>query len=150
MSEACIFCKIASKQEKSFIIWESATHMAFLSIFPNTPGVTVVIPKKHYDGYVFDLDDTALADLMLASKTVAKLIDAKLPHTLRTALVFEGYEINHVHAKLYPMHGAKQGSWHPVKSHVDKYFDNYEGYISSHNGPLANEEQLLAVQRFFK
>jgi hypothetical protein len=36
-----------------------------------------------------------------------KLLDKKLG-TMRTALVIEGMEINHVHIKLYPLHGLNE------------------------------------------
>lgn len=144
----CVFCKIVQKQEPAYIIWESDTHMAFLSIFPNTPGVTVVIPKKHFDSYVFDLSDHDLTKLILATKQVAQLLDKKLENVSRTAVVFEGFGINHVHAKLFPMHGtALLKEWKPIKSSVRTYFDVYEGYISSHDGARASPETLKRMQK---
>ncbi len=144
----CLFCKIAQKKEKTYIIWESDTHLAFLSIFPNTPGVTVVIPKKHYDSYAFDLSDEVLTDLILTTKKVAKILDKKLETVSRTAMVFEGFGINHVHAKLYPMHGTKDlKEWKPIKSSVRKYFGSYEGYISSHDGERATDVNLEAIRK---
>jgi diadenosine tetraphosphate (Ap4A) HIT family hydrolase len=50
---------------------EDEHHLAFLSIFPNTDGFTVVIPKKHYPSYAFDMPPQALADLVLATQKVA-------------------------------------------------------------------------------
>jgi diadenosine tetraphosphate (Ap4A) HIT family hydrolase len=44
----CIFCSIVRKTSPAHILWEDDNHMAFLSIFPNTPGFSVVIPKRHY------------------------------------------------------------------------------------------------------
>ena len=51
----CIFCKIVNGEVPCHKVWEDEKHLAFLTIFPNTEGVTVVIPKKHYPSYVFDL-----------------------------------------------------------------------------------------------
>ncbi|MFK7461771.1 HIT family protein, partial [Pseudomonas sp. Env-10] len=34
----CIFCSIARRTAPCHLLWEDQTHMAFLSIFPNTPG----------------------------------------------------------------------------------------------------------------
>ena len=124
----CIFCKIIKKESPSHTIWEDDKHIAFLSIFPNTEGVTVVIPKQHYASYVFDLPDQVLTDLMLATKQVAKILDSKLEDVGKTALVFEGFGVDHIHAKLFPMHGtANMTVWKPIESSVDKYFDKYEG-----------------------
>lgn len=145
----CIFCKIARKElEMSHIIWEDEKHIAFLSIFPNTEGVTVVIPKKHYPSYVFDLPDDVLWDLVFATKKVAKLLDMKLEDVGRTALVFEGFGVDHIHAKLYPMHGtANMGQWKPLNSDIDKYFHRYEGYISSHDYKGVSESELLQTMK---
>ena len=127
-------------------VWEDEQHLAFLTIFPNTEGVTVVIPKVHYPSYVFDLPNEVLGSLMIATKTVAKGIDRALADVGRTALVFEGFGVDHVHAKLYPMHGtADMEHWKPIESKVDKYFTAYEGYISSHDYDRADESDLEAT-----
>lgn len=142
----CIFCSIVEGTSPAHVVWESEKHLAFLSIFPNTEGVTVVIPKKHYPSYVFDLDDQNYNDLLCATKTVAKGIDAALADVGRTALVFEGFGVDHVHAKLFPMHGtADMSTWKPIESRVEKYFNQYEGYISSHDYSRADDVQLAQV-----
>lgn len=138
----CIFCQIAQK-EAGHIVWQDEKFIAFLSIFPNTEWVTVVIPKAHYSSYVFDLPDDVLSEFLIAVKKVAKMLDLKLEDVGRTALVFEGFWVDHVHAKLYPMHGtANIETWRPLKSNVDKYFPTYEGYISSHDYKRADEKNL--------
>jgi histidine triad (HIT) family protein len=76
--ENCIFCKIVKGELPSHKIWEDEEHLAFLTIFPNTEGFSVVIPKKHYGSYAFDTPDDVLAKLVLAAKKVGKLIDSKL------------------------------------------------------------------------
>src|ERR1700693_4510408 len=95
----CIFCKIANGTEKSYTFWEDDKHIAFLSIFPNTQGTTVVIPKQHYPSYAFDLPDQVLSELVIAAKKVAKHIDRSFHDVGRTAMVLEGFGIDHVHAK---------------------------------------------------
>lgn len=142
----CIFCKIVKKESPAHIIWEDDQHLAFLSIFPNTEGTTVVIPKNHHSSYAFDLPDEVLSDLILATKKVAKLLDSKLEDVVRTAMVFEGYGIDHIHAKLFPMHGtANMKEWKPIESKVDKYFNQYEGYISSHDYRREEDEKLAKL-----
>lgn len=141
----CIFCEIVSGAEPCHKVWESPTHLAFLSIFPNTTGVTVVIPKIHFKSYVFELPEQEMLNLMLATKEVALLLDRKLD-TPRTAMVFEGFGVDHVHAKLFPMHGApNRNEWVEVKSPKDKkneYFQYYPGYISTHDGKRAKDQEL--------
>ncbi len=142
----CIFCKIVSGEAPAHKIWEDEKHLAFLSIFPNTKGVSVVIPKAHYPSYAFDLPDDALDELILATKSVAKRLDKALSDVGRTAMVFEGFGVDHVHAKLFPMHGtADMSKWRPIESKVQKYFNQYEGYISSHDYDRADDAALAAL-----
>ena len=140
--ENCIFCRIVSGEAPSHKIWEDEKHLAFLSIFPNTKGFAVVITKVHHPSYAFDLPEEVLKDLVVAAKKVGKLLDAKLEDVGRTGMVFEGFGVDHVHAKLFPMHGTKSEVWKQRKSSVDKYFEYYEGYISSHDYKRANDTEL--------
>lgn len=144
----CIFCKIAKGESPAHKIWEDEKHLAFLSIFPNTKGTTVVIPKKHYTSYVFDLPDEVLSELIIATKKVAKLLDLKLEDVGRTAMVFEGFGVDHIHTKLFPMHGTKDmKEWKAIESTVDKFFDKYEGYISSHDYKRAEDSKLADLAK---
>lgn len=146
----CIFCQIVAGESPSYTVWEDDKHIAFLSIFPNTEGVTVVIPKKHHGSYLFDLEDEVITDLILASKQVGKLLDSKLEDVGRTGMIFEGFGVNHIHAKLFPMHGTKQDNWTAINSTVDKYFTHYEGYLSSHDYKRADDDELGATAKRIK
>lgn len=144
---SCIFCDIVKGDKQAYKVWESEDHLAFLSIFPNTEGLTVVIPKQHYSSYAFDLPEQALADLVLAAKQVGKLIDSKFDDVGRCAMVFEGFGVDHVHAKLFPMHGtANMTEWKPIEQGRPEYYEKYPGYISTHNYDMANDKALKATQ----
>ncbi|KKQ04412.1 MAG: Histidine triad domain protein [Candidatus Moranbacteria bacterium GW2011_GWE2_36_40] len=138
----CIFCKIVRGEVPCHKVWENEDFLAFLSIFPNTEGVTVVIPKNHYSSYVFDLPEDVRRKLIEASKEVANLLDEKLEDVGRTALVFEGFGVDHVHAKLFPMHGTKMKQWQPLHSEIETYFEKYPGYISTHDAKREDDEVL--------
>lgn len=143
----CVFCKIVRGKEPCHKIWEDKEHLAFLSIYPNTKGFSVVITKKHYSSYAFNLPDDVLKKLTIASKKVAKLLDQKLEDVGRTGMIFEGFGVNHAHAKLFPMHGTKMRKWKQIASSVDKYFTIYEGYISSHNYKRADDKNLSELAK---
>lgn len=148
---SCIFCDIVQGKAPSFTVWESATHLAFLSIFPNTKGVTVVIPRQHFDSYAFHLPAKELCALTAAAGEVAVLLDKKLAGVGRTALVYEGFGVNHVHAKLFPLHGTGgDAAWRPVRSSVKKYFEIYEGYVSSNDGDRADDRDLAALAEYIR
>ena len=110
----------------------------------------MVIPKKHYPSYAFDVPEKALQGLIIASKKVAKLLDVKLDDVGRTGLIFEGFGVDHLHAKLFPMHGTKMPEWKPLKSNIEKYFEKYEGYISSHDYKRADDSELYELAKKIK
>ncbi len=141
--EDCIFCKIVKGEIPCHKIWEDEKHIAFLSIFPNTQGFTVLVTKEHYSSYAFDLPDEVLTNLTIAAKKVAKILDRKFDDVRRTALVYEGFGVDHVHAKLIPMHGTKpQNSWKPIESEIKTYFEKYPGYISTNDSLRADDAKL--------
>jgi histidine triad (HIT) family protein len=144
---SCIFCEIAQGAAPAHVIWEDEKHLAFLSIFPNTEGFSVVIPKKHFPSYAFDCPDENLNELIIATKKVARLLDAKLEDVGRTGMIFEGFGVDHLHAKLFPMHGTKMVGWKPLHSSNPTYFEKYEGYISSHDYKRADDEALAKLAR---
>jgi len=143
----CIFCEIVEGKAPCYKIWESKTHMAFLSIFPNTEGFSVVIPKKHYPSYAFDVPEKVLKDLVLAAKKVGKLLDSKFSDVGRTGLMMEGFGVDHLHVKLFPMHGTKKDKWELTPSNVKKYFKKYEGYMSSHNYKRGDDKELAKLAK---
>lgn len=144
----CVFCEIVEGRSPAHVFWQDEKHMAFLSIFPNTRGATVVIPKVHRSSYIFDQEDDVLSELVIAAKRVARLLDSALDDVGRTAMIFEGYGIDHLHAKLFPLHGTGNGSeFRKISSSVDKYFERYEGYVSSHDWKRADDQELAALAR---
>ena len=144
---ACIFCQIAQGKAPAHVIWEDEKHMAFLSIFPNTEGFTVVIPKKHYGSYAFDQTDAVLCDLTLATKKVARILDAYYDDVSRCGMFFEGFGVDHLHSKLFPMHGTGNiAKWAMIESEkFDRYFPQYPGYLSSNNAGRADDQELAAL-----
>lgn len=116
----CIFCKIVKGEAPCHKVWEDEKHLAFLSIYPNTEGFTILVTKEHYSSYIFDLPDEILKDLIMAAKKVGKLLDTKLDNVIRTGVICEGMEIDHAHIKLAPIRGIKDSGWkNDSKERVD-------------------------------
>lgn len=142
---ATIFDKIISGEIPSWKVWEDERHLAFLTPFPNTPGFTVLIPKKNIGGYIFRLDDEAYHAFLGAVKTVSNILE-KAFDTPRVALIFEGTGVDHVHAKLIPLHGEMAGKtdvWSPFVEFSEKY----NGWITSLEGPKMSDERLDEIQQ---
>ena len=139
-----IFDQIISGEMKSWPVWEDDEFLAFLTPFPNTPGLTVVIPKQNSGDYVFCLDSELYSRYMLAVKTVANILE-KAFDTPRVALVFEGTGVAHVHAKLIPLHGKLAGDtnvWSPHK----EFNEEYRGWLTTAEGPRMDDLQLDELQ----
>ena len=142
----CLFCSIANGDVPSYKIFEDNKYVAFLDIFPNIRGQTLVVPKEHYDSYIFDLNDLQISDFFIAVKRVAVLLETGLG-VGRVNMVLEGTGVNHLHAKLYPAIGMKEKGFREVIAKDTIYFEKYSGYVTTLMGPKASEAELLALQR---
>jgi diadenosine tetraphosphate (Ap4A) HIT family hydrolase len=139
-----IFDKLLKGNIPSWKVWEDEKFLAFLTPFPNTPGLTVVIPKQNIGDYVFNLQESEYEELLKTANTVAKILE-KAFNTPRVSLIFEGTGVAHVHAKLVPLHGelAEQtGVWSP---HTE-FNEQYLGYLTTAEGPKMDDSELDRIQ----
>ncbi|KAJ2331020.1 hypothetical protein GGI00_003446 [Coemansia sp. RSA 2681] len=139
----CIFCRIVAGTAPSHKVLEDELHVAFLSIFPNTPGFTVVIPKAHMHSDVLALDDGAYTALLLFTKRVDKVLRKGL-NVDRCALIIEGLMVPHAHAKLIPLHGL-DGRSTVLSEGTTAFSETYAGYVTSMEGPRMSDQRLDAV-----
>lgn len=100
--DVCIFCKIVNGEVGCYKIWEDEDFLAFLDAFPSMKGQVLVIPKKHIAPWVFNMEDREYCDFMLAAKRVVRAVD-KAMKPLKTGLMVEGLELEHVHIKIFPL-----------------------------------------------
>lgn len=144
MAQTTIFNKIIDGSIPSRTVWEDERHLAFLTPFANTPGVTVVIPKTNPGDYVFAVDEEVVSALMVAAKKTARKLEKALGVS-RVAAVFEGEAVPHLHVKLYPMHGLEHDrSSFPKES---PFFPIYPGYICTAEGAHMTEQELDNLHR---
>ena len=85
----CVFCKIVEGKIPSYKIYEDKEFLAILDVNPNVRGMTLVLTKKHYSSYIFEMDDELFCKFLKFAKKIAKLLDKKLG-VKRTAIVMEG------------------------------------------------------------
>jgi diadenosine tetraphosphate (Ap4A) HIT family hydrolase len=145
MSKRTLFDEIIDGNIPAWKVWEDGKYLAFLTPFPSTPGLTVVIPKQNPGDYIFDMDDLEVAGLMAASKKVAKILEKALG-VKRVGMVLEGTGVAHVHVKLYPLHGDLGGETNVWSKHQE-FYPEYPGYISTVEGPRMSDEQLTEIQQ---
>lgn len=114
----CIFCKIINHDLPNYTVYEDDHSLAFLDIFPQTKGHTVVIPKVHAET-IFDLADADLCHVNLAVKRAMEKI--------KTVLKPDGFTVGwnhgdaggqavpHMHIHIFPRwQGDGGGSMHSV------------------------------------
>jgi len=145
----CIFCKIVKGELPYVKVWEDEKHLALLDGSPNTEGMTLVVTKDHFDSDATDMPEKEYSDLMLAAKKVAKILENGLG-VKRVAIVMEGLGVNHVHIKLYPLHGLDAKF---VETWADGtiYFDKYIGHISTQLGPkISIDERKIIAEKILK
>jgi len=140
-----IFDKIVRGEMDAYKVWEDDSYLAFLTPFPGTPGMTVVIPKTNQGDYIFSLTPDEVAGLTQASQTVAKLLEKALGVS-RVALVYEGTGVAYVHAKLYPLHGDLASQTDVWTKHQE-FYPEYVGHISTVEGPRMSDDDLRAMQQ---
>jgi histidine triad (HIT) family protein len=101
-----IFTKIINREIPGHFIYEDEFCVAIMDKFPAVKGQSLVIPKKDID-YAFDLDDDSYIHLFKIAKKIAKASDRALG-AARTCLVVEGFDVPHVHVKIYPMQDTEK------------------------------------------
>lgn len=101
-----IFTKIINRELPAHFLYEDEHCIVILDKFPAVKGQSLVIPKKDVD-YAFDLDDDTYIHLFKTAKLVARASDKALAAE-RTCLVVEGFDVPHVHIKIYPMQDTKK------------------------------------------
>ena len=96
-----IFSKIAAGEIPSYKCAENDKFYAFLDINPVAKGHTHVIPRREVD-YIFDMDDSELAEYQVFAKKVATALKKAFP-CRKVAQVVLGLEVPHAHIHLIPM-----------------------------------------------
>jgi diadenosine tetraphosphate (Ap4A) HIT family hydrolase len=83
------------QREKSFvsygcgsIFWEDQKHTAFLSIDPNTPGFSLVVPKTHHASDILKMSDVDLRDFIIFSDEQILLKVLRKPELIRSAFLY--------------------------------------------------------------
>lgn len=143
MSET-IFDKIVSGEMKSWTFWEDSEYIAFLTVFPNTPGHTVVAKKSNPGDYIFSVDDESFNGIMQATRKVAKVLERAFGID-RVGMIFHGLGVPHLHAQLIPFHANLD----PNKDVAEKFRaenPQFAHELTASDGPKMDDEELDKIQ----
>jgi histidine triad (HIT) family protein len=96
-----IFTKIINREIPAYIVAEDEHFISFLDVMPLVEGHALVVPKVEVD-YIFDLEATTLANMIVFAQRVAKAIKKSTPCN-RVGVAVIGLEVPHAHVHLVPM-----------------------------------------------
>lgn len=100
----CIFCKIVKGKAPAYIVYEDASHLAFLDIRPQSPGQLQLIPKNHYR-WVWEIPDMGTF-FTVAGRIIRAIIPALGASHVTIAAI--GEEVAHAHLWIVPQYEQKQ------------------------------------------
>jgi len=100
--EPSIFTRIINGEIPCFKVYEDEKTIAFLDIHPIQPGHVLVVPKTQI-GNFYELNDEDYAAFFATVKRIAQQLKRKFPDKARVGVMIEGLEVDHVHAKLFPI-----------------------------------------------
>lgn len=138
-----LFSRIVRGEEQQWRVWEDEAHVAFLTPFPNSPGLTVLVPRRPLTSDIFRLEKGDYEGLVSATWKVSRLLKDGLG-AWGVGLIFEGFEIDYAHAKLIPLlpppsSGEGEATDSPPPT---QFYTTYPGYVTSEDGPKASPENL--------
>lgn len=124
-----IFTKIIKGEIPSYKIAEDDNYYAFLDIFPNAKGHTLVISKQETDK-IFDLDLEVYTGLMQFSYRVAKALEKTIP-CKRVGMSVVGLEVPHAHVHLIPIKGMSDMQFIKKEKLTKEEFETIAQQISA-------------------
>jgi histidine triad (HIT) family protein len=98
---ASVFTRIINGEIPCYRVAEDDRYIAFLDVRPLKAGHTLVVPKREVD-YIFDLDEDALAGIMLFAQKVARAMKEVIECN-RIGVAVIGLEVPHAHIHLIPI-----------------------------------------------
>lgn len=100
--EPSIFTRIINGEIPCHKIYEDDKTIAFLDIYPIQPGHTLVVPKVQIADF-YDLPKEDYSAFFDSVKKMAQLLKQHFPAKKRIGVMVEGLDVDHVHAKLFPI-----------------------------------------------
>lgn len=113
-----IFSKIVNGELPCYKVAENEKYLAFLDIMPLRKGHILVIPKKETD-YIFDMEDSDLAGLVLFAKEVAVKLKG-IVTCKKVGMTVVGLEVSHAHIHLIPIDSVSDMDFSKPKLTLEK------------------------------
>lgn len=104
----CLFCDIINGSVSSYTLYEDDMVKVFLDAYPDSPGHTLIIPKKHFT----ELEDIEI-DYLIHIMEIAKKVKKAMIENLNPDSVIliqnngEAQFVKHYHLHLIPKYKRK-------------------------------------------
>jgi len=110
---ACVFCEIIAGRAPAYLLYDDASTMAFLDIFPFTRGHFLVIPKHHGERLT-DLPEAQQFSLIRTLDRMCRRVGRLAPdyNVALNAGAPAGQIVFHVHFHVIPRYG-EANPFHP-------------------------------------
>jgi len=129
--EANIFAQILAGKADCYQIYEDENCLAFLDLFPQSFGHTLVIPKHARARTILEIDEKALCQVMQVVQKLARVLSEELLPDGLQIMQFNGapagQTVFHLHVHIIP-----------------RYSDEA---LSRHGGTRADADSLKALQQ---
>ncbi|SHI37710.1 histidine triad (HIT) family protein [Nocardiopsis flavescens] len=124
MDEECAFCGIVAGRLVSSPVYEDDLVVAFMDLYPVTPGHVLVVPRAHVAG-LGDLDDALGARLWSAARRIGTALRGGAVRCEGVNLFLAdgeaaGQEIFHVHLHVFPRFAGDPFSLHALWEEADR------------------------------
>lgn len=105
--EPSIFTRIIKGEIPCHKVYEDDYALAFMDIHPIQPGHVLVVSKRQVPNF-YDLEGADYDGFMHAVKKVAVRLKEVFPQKKRIGVMLEGLDVDHVHAKVFPIDTGDQ------------------------------------------
>lgn len=111
----CIFCQILKKAIPAKVVYEDENSISILDINPRSKGMTLVIPKPHYDK--FDENFGLSSKLFQTALIVGGKIKKGLEPKSISFSIMDSPAVHHFHIRVYPVYEGEMplGEGEPQK-----------------------------------
>ena len=102
-----IFTKIIRGEIPCHKVYEDDKTLAFLDINPIQPGMVLVVSKQQIY-HIWDLPQEDYVAIMNTVGKVGRRLRQVFPEKQRVAVIIEGFEVPHVHIKVFPVNNEQE------------------------------------------
>jgi len=111
-SDSCLFCKIVRGDIKADVVYQTPSLVAIRDINPQAPVHVLVIPTQHVESLNETADPSALGDLLVAAREIARRerIDVRGYRVVINTKAESGQTVPHLHLHVL---GGRAMRWPP-------------------------------------